>query len=166
MFEIRIDNVSAILESIGCKGDHQAKGQGWHRVYIHLPQPDGVPVSLGRVMFEHGAFKWVKWYSPPSEGDLQEWDVVYFNWHLRIMLNKCMGPKSWQRLKEESAKRAREQFEARKKAREELNASRKANGKKVRTGRIAPPNQRGAAREIISEYLSRETGKEVCLFAF
>lgn len=166
MFKITIENVCSILESIGCKGEHDAKGQGWHRVYIHLPQADGVPVSLGRVMFEDGEFRWVKWYSPPSRGDLQEFDAVYFNWHLRIILDKCMGVKSWQRLKEKSASLACEQFEARKKAREELNANRKANGKKVRTGKIAPVNQCNAARKIVSEYISRETGGEFCLSVF
>lgn len=163
MLKISIENVCGILESIGYRGEHDAKSQGWHRVYIHLPQAGGVPVSLGRVMFEDGEFRWVKWYAPPDRGDLQEFDKVYFDWYLRITLDKCMGMKSWQRLKEKSQRLAREQFWARKNAREELNVNRKANGKKARSGKVAPVNQRNAARKIVSEYISRETGVEFCL---
>ncbi len=53
--EIRIDNVNEVLAAIGLTGQHERKGQGWHRVYIHAPQ-EGTDVTLylGRVMFQHG----------------------------------------------------------------------------------------------------------------
>lgn len=163
--EIRIDTISSILESIGCKSDHQPKGQGWHRVFIHLPQPDGIPVSLGRVMFKHGEYKWVKWYSPPVEGDLQDWDVVWFDWHMMLMLGRRMGDQMWQEIRHAAVARARQEFELKKEARAQLNETRKAEGKKVRTGKLAPPNPRRAACKIMSEYITTELGREVTLFA-
>ena len=164
--QITIENVSAILESIGCKSQHEARGAEWHRVFIHLPQPEGHPVSIGRVMFHDGLYQWAKWYSPPAQGDLTDSDIVYFSWYLMITLHKKMSVASWESLKESARKRAIEKFELRKESRSNLNKGRTQAGKKARTKAIAQPNQRGAAREIFQEYVSKEIGKEFQLFCF
>ena len=68
MISVTVDNVSELLNRIGCKGEHDAKGAGWHRVYIHVPQDSGIPMSLGRVMFQHGEYMWTHWYDEPHHG--------------------------------------------------------------------------------------------------
>lgn len=165
--EIRIDNVNEVLAAIGLTGQHERKGQGWHRVYIHAPQ-EGIDVTLylGRVMFQHGVFQWVKWCVPPNEGELQDYDVYWFRWAVYTATGKHLGPKSWARLKAKAQERAQAKRDAAKAARDALNADRVAAGKKPLTRALAPVNPRRAACMIVGEWLSAELGREVHLFAF
>lgn len=165
--QIRIDNVDEILAAIGLTGQHEAKGQGWHRVYIHAPQ-EGTDVTLylGRVMFQHGVFQWVKWCGEPGQGDLQEHDVYWFRWVVYTATGKHLGPQSWARLKAKARERAQAKRSEAKAARDALNADRIAQGKKPRTKALAPVNERRAAVLIVSEWLTKELGRDVHLFAF
>lgn len=55
--KVTIDNVRDVLAAIGCEGAREeARGQDWHRIFIHVPQPDGIPLSIGRVMFRYSLF--------------------------------------------------------------------------------------------------------------
>lgn len=165
--EIRIDNINEILSHIGLTGQHERKGQGWHRVYIHAPQ-EGTDVTLylGRAMFQHGVFQWVNWCVPPNEGELQDYDLYWFRWVVYTATGKHLGAQSWARLKAKAQERAHAKHRDAKAARAALNADREAAGKKARTKRIAAPNPRRAACMIVGEWLSAELGREVHLFAF
>lgn len=165
--QIRIDNINEILAAIGLTGQHEAKGKGWHRVYIHAPQ-EGTDVTLylGRVMFQHGEYQWVKWCAAPNEGPLQDYDVYWFRWQVYVATGKRLGPQSWERLKAKAHIEAQAKHAAAKAARAALNADRTAAGKKPRTRAIAPPNPRRAACLIVGQWLSAELGRDVRLFAF
>lgn len=161
------ENVHELLASIGCKGDHEQKRGDWFRVYIHAPNDEtGVPLSLGRVMFEHGAFKWVKWYSEPGSGDVQDFDRVWCAWHALTIANKTISDEAWALLKQSAHAEAREKFEGRRASRGMLNDVRKLQGKKPRGSRVAPPNPRASLRDLVCAWLSEETGRDVRLFAF
>jgi len=163
--QIRIDNVSEILSHIGCEGVHEPRGQGWHRVFIHVPQADGVPLSIGRVMFQHGEYSHVKWYCPPSCGDIQETDVYWFRWVVYTATEKHLGSQSWQRLKTKAKQRAKEKRQAKLDARAAL-PTHKPNGQPYKRKAISPANERSAARDVVSEWISKELGREVSLLCF
>jgi hypothetical protein len=159
--EVRIDNVSELLAAIGCKGEHEKRGQGWHRVFIHAPQKDSdIPLSLGRVMFHNGEFYGVKWYGSLT-GFIQEHDWYYFRWIVYVNTGKFLGVQSWERLKKLAFEKAKADFAERKAKRLELNATRIAQGKKPRTRAFHPLNPRKAAREIAWAWINKEVGREV-----
>lgn len=160
-------NVFELLEAIGCKGADQQQRGDWLRVFIHLPNDEtDIPLSLGRVMFEHGQYKWVKWYSEPGTGDIQEFDRVWFAWYAYTIAGKTISDQAWLLMKHNAQAEAVQAFKHRKAERKTLNDTRILQGKKPRGGRVAPPNPRGALRKVVGEWLSEVTGREVVFFAF
>lgn len=159
--EPTLQAIDAILDAIGCDAQHQPKGQGWHRCYMHLRQLDGVPVSLGRVMFRFGKFTHIKWYVSPQNGELIHWHLHYFNFLLYTHLGELLDAPAWADLVERSNDLAKERRQHKLQKRAELPTHR-PDGKKISRRPIAPPNPCRAALDIVWDYINEAKEHEQC----
>lgn len=165
MIQVTRQNVVELLARIGCEGTVEQRGD-WMRVFITVPQPDGIPLAVGRVMFEFGDYKWVKWYNAPTSGEiLEQSDKVWFNWHHLLHTGFVMDEDFWTKLVADANARADQIVAERKASREELNKQRTTDGKQPRHRKLAPRNPRSAARHLMEAYLLEKTGKVIPLFA-
>lgn len=166
MKKVTLENVDAMLSAVGCKAQHEPRGQGWHRVSITVPQPDGVALSIGRVMFKDGEYQHVKWYCPPCTGDIQETDIFWFRWHLLATWGVILFDQEWDTLVEEAKVKAVTDHVQAVADRRALNEARRACGKKPRSKALAQPNQRSAARHILAQRLTKHLGFKVGVYAW
>lgn len=150
---ITLDNLDHLLSLIGCVGQHEKRGADWYRCFIHKPQSNGIPLSLGRVMFRNGEYSHTKFYSPPRNGDIMEKDRIYFNWWVVARLDRVLTDDEWDFLVHEATQRAHSKRKAKLEARAKLPKIR-PNGKPYSRRAIAPANPRGMAYTVLSEILN------------
>lgn len=145
------ENVGSILSAIGCVPYVQTVAQGWRRVFIHVPQEDGIPLSVGRVMFHNGKFSHVKWYSGPESGDLQDHHLYCFRWNFYISTGVVMLDDMWDLFRKEAKELSLKLYQQRVDARAELN---RIKPKKRR--KLWPANQCSAAQKIFEQWVEEK----------
>lgn len=148
--EVTMVNVEAILVALGCRGDHESRGENWDRVFIHVPDPDGgAPMSLGRVMFYRGKFSHVKWYIEPKD-QIFPWHRYWTNWHRLLTGQRLITEADWPAYAALAERSARFKWQMRKASRAEL-PTHNAKGKKVKRRAIQPPKPARALVDMAHE---------------
>ncbi|NOQ30279.1 MAG: hypothetical protein GQ570_04055 [Helicobacteraceae bacterium] len=150
---ITLENIDNLLSIIGCTGYHQQRGEHWDRVFINVPQESGVPLSLGRVMFENGTFSHVNWYCYPDRGVINDAHRHYFNFYLAVNNLPILEDLMWGGFVKSVTNIAQIEYNKKVQAREALPKF-KANGKMIRRSALAPPNQCKEAYKILTDLIN------------
>lgn len=157
--EFRPDNVTEHLSVFGLTGQHERRGQGWHRTFIHLPQSGGERMSLGRVMFKDGEFSHIKWYVN-SHGAIGPLDYYKVGLDVYRRFGLFIDAPAWSDLVE----RAKAHAVAKRKAKEEWRRNNPRSGASKRRRALAPPNEVTSLYQVLSDDLSELYGRKVGFF--
>lgn len=159
--EVGIDNICDVLAVFGMVGIHERRGQGWHRTFIHVPQPGGIPLSIGRVMFEQGRYSHIKWYCN-SHGELGPLDFYMLGLTFYIATGVQLDAPAWSDLCDRATTAAQAEYDDKCEQRR-LNPKFDRHGRPQRRRALAPRNPVKHAYRILAEYVSDCIGKD---FAF
>uniref|UniRef100_A0AAU6W1B8 Uncharacterized protein n=1 Tax=Pseudomonas phage Pavpe01 TaxID=3138545 RepID=A0AAU6W1B8_9VIRU len=161
--EVRIDNVRDILAVFGMVGEHERRGQGWHRTFIHIPQPSGIPLSIGRVMFQDGQYSHIKWYVN-SYGDIGPLDFYMFGVTFYIATGIVLDAPAWSDLCDRATTAAQAEYEGKVEQRR-LNPAYDRHGNHKRRRALSPPNPVKHVYRILNEYVESRVGRPfACLY--
>lgn len=126
---MNLKQINENLAKLGLVSDLQTTGHtDFVRCFVHLPQPSGIPLSLGRITIQNGVYSHCKWYVSQynHHGINEDLDYYWFAWAHLIGTDNVITREHWIRIVTKAREMAKEEYEAKKKWRED---NPKPNGK-------------------------------------